>query len=184
LGPEANTPVWLVRDADTLHVDRNGNGDLTEKGEAIAARPKEKKLEFGIGDVADPSGRRYTELAVSFTDGSATMMGFAADRRFFVDGVPDGELQFAPRAADAPVIHIGGPLTFALAAPKALARGDEDASIAIVLGTPGLGRGSFTYLLYRDEMIPNFARPVGEIEFQSRLGGKGARAKLTLKRRT
>ena len=32
-GPEAKTRVWLVRDGDTLYVDRNGNGDLTEPGE-------------------------------------------------------------------------------------------------------------------------------------------------------
>ncbi len=28
---------WLVRDGDTLYVDRNGNGDLTEPGEKVAA---------------------------------------------------------------------------------------------------------------------------------------------------
>src|SRR5262249_8147594 len=32
-GPEAKTRVWLVLDGDTLYVDRNGNGDLTETGE-------------------------------------------------------------------------------------------------------------------------------------------------------
>ncbi len=35
-GPEAKTRVWLVLDGKTLHVDRNGNGDLTEDGEKIA----------------------------------------------------------------------------------------------------------------------------------------------------
>src|SRR3979490_2472906 len=34
-GPEAKTKVWLVIDGDTLYVDRNGNGDLTEKGERV-----------------------------------------------------------------------------------------------------------------------------------------------------
>src|SRR5262245_37619303 len=38
LGPAAKTRVWLVRDGDTLYVDRNGNGDLTEAGEAIPSR--------------------------------------------------------------------------------------------------------------------------------------------------
>ena len=28
-GQEAKTRVWVVRDGDTLFVDRNGNGDLT-----------------------------------------------------------------------------------------------------------------------------------------------------------
>src|SRR5688572_9642256 len=33
-GPKADYRVWLVLDGDTLFVDRNGNGDLTEKGES------------------------------------------------------------------------------------------------------------------------------------------------------
>src|SRR5687767_12528066 len=34
-GPEAKTRVWLVQDGDTLYVDRNADGDLTQAGEAI-----------------------------------------------------------------------------------------------------------------------------------------------------
>src|SRR5437762_1445801 len=32
-GPEAKARVWLVLAGDTLYVDKNGNGDLTEEGE-------------------------------------------------------------------------------------------------------------------------------------------------------
>ena len=35
LGPEAETRIWLVRDGQTLYVDRNANGDLTEPGERL-----------------------------------------------------------------------------------------------------------------------------------------------------
>ncbi len=45
-GPEAKTRVWLVHDGDTLYVDRNGNGDLTEFGEKVQATP---------GDGTDPA---------------------------------------------------------------------------------------------------------------------------------
>ncbi len=38
-GPKARQRVWLVLDGDTLYVDRNGNGDLTEKGERVAVPP-------------------------------------------------------------------------------------------------------------------------------------------------
>jgi hypothetical protein len=37
-GQKAKFPVWLVRDGDSLYVDRNGNGDLTDKEERIANR--------------------------------------------------------------------------------------------------------------------------------------------------
>src|SRR5215831_909330 len=36
-GPEAKHRVWLVLDGDTLYVDKNGNGDLTDKGERVTA---------------------------------------------------------------------------------------------------------------------------------------------------
>jgi hypothetical protein len=40
-GPEAKTRVWLVQDGDSLYVDRNANGDLTEPGEKVTARKGE-----------------------------------------------------------------------------------------------------------------------------------------------
>lgn len=56
-GPEAKTRVWLVQDGDTLYVDRNGNGDLTEMGEKVAAEKKEGADDgtytFKVGDVRD-----------------------------------------------------------------------------------------------------------------------------------
>ena len=68
-GPEAKTRVWLVRDGDTLYVDRNGNGDLTEPGERVAAdagnsKPAEDVYAFQAGDVRDGT-RLHKDLAVS-----------------------------------------------------------------------------------------------------------------------
>jgi hypothetical protein len=68
-GPEAKTRVWLVRDGDTLYVDRNGNGDLTEPGEKVAAdarysTPADNVYTFQAGDVR--VGRHlHKDLAVS-----------------------------------------------------------------------------------------------------------------------
>src|SRR5262245_42300290 len=36
-GPEAGARVWVVLDGDALYLDRNGNGDLTDPGERVAA---------------------------------------------------------------------------------------------------------------------------------------------------
>lgn len=58
-GPEAATRVWLVHDGDSLYVDRNGNGDLTEAGEKVAATvdkritPEDGVYEFQAGDVPE-----------------------------------------------------------------------------------------------------------------------------------
>ncbi|MCA9146441.1 MAG: hypothetical protein KDB05_26850 [Planctomycetales bacterium] len=56
-GPEAQTRVWLVLDGDSLYVDRNGNGDLTEDGERVASKNTEDgdadtdNLLFEVGDI-------------------------------------------------------------------------------------------------------------------------------------
>jgi hypothetical protein len=56
-GPEAKTRVWLVQDGDTLYVDRNGNGDLTEPGKKVAAEKEEGAEEgqfaFKIGEIRE-----------------------------------------------------------------------------------------------------------------------------------
>ena len=68
-GPEAAYRVWLVQDGETLYVDRNGNGDLTEPGEKIEAKkgdatdPAEGCFYFEAGDI--PEGKlRHKRLTV------------------------------------------------------------------------------------------------------------------------
>jgi hypothetical protein len=54
-GPEAKTRVWLALDGDVLYVDRNGNSDLTEEGEKVAANKRDDSdgYTFKVGDVRD-----------------------------------------------------------------------------------------------------------------------------------
>src|SRR2546426_8963290 len=79
-GPEAKTRIWLVLDGDTLYVDRNGNGDLTEQGERVAAKDERRRSEgeftFEVGDLRDGAllhkkvtvgVRQYSDLS-SVTD--------------------------------------------------------------------------------------------------------------------
>jgi hypothetical protein len=69
-GPEGKDRVWLVLDGDTLYVDRNGNGDLTEPGEMVTAKkragsdPEEDGYAFEVGDVTT-SGRSHKALTIS-----------------------------------------------------------------------------------------------------------------------
>jgi hypothetical protein len=65
-GPEAKTRVWLVVDGDTLYVDKNGNGDLTEPGEKVPAKKGEGRddvLEFEVGEIRD-GGLRHKDVRV------------------------------------------------------------------------------------------------------------------------
>jgi hypothetical protein len=56
-GPKARTRIWLVIDGKTLYVDRNGNGDLTEKGEQFSPMKvnddQSQYLEFHVGEIVE-----------------------------------------------------------------------------------------------------------------------------------
>jgi hypothetical protein len=68
-GPDANERVWIVRDGDTLYVDRNGNGDLTDPGEAIPTKKRDGSdpdvdgRSFDVGDIT-VGGRTHKSLVV------------------------------------------------------------------------------------------------------------------------
>ena len=69
-GPDAAKRVWLVHDGDRLYVDRNGNDDLTESGETVAADPVSSKPAKGVfyfkaGDICDAGGT-HKELNVAW----------------------------------------------------------------------------------------------------------------------
>ncbi len=73
LGPEARTRVWLVQDGDTLYVDRNGNGDLTEPDEKVMAEkrkdpdPDDRNYSFAAGELHE-GGKRHLNLSVLIGD--------------------------------------------------------------------------------------------------------------------
>jgi hypothetical protein len=52
--PKAKTRVWLVQDGNVLYVDRNANGDLTDKDERVALKGNNKNYcSFEAGDIHD-----------------------------------------------------------------------------------------------------------------------------------
>jgi hypothetical protein len=146
-GAKAHTLVWLVLDLaydplrekpgnkDSLYVDLNGNGDLTDPGERIPAgvitsthegRIAERELEqhlpqFKVGDIVtrDRKMKKYTGLTVDvgwFVPGQryrrVTLTVNVPGRG--AQSVSSPLLRFADKPADAPVIHFDGPLALRL----------------------------------------------------------------------
>ena len=71
-GPEAKHRVWLVLDGDDLYVDRNGNGDLTEKGERFVLALDEYNRKRGrrvwnVGDIGSISNTETASLSKLLT---------------------------------------------------------------------------------------------------------------------
>jgi hypothetical protein len=203
-GPEGKDRVWLVLDGDTLYVDRNGNGDLTEPGERVAAEkrpggdPAEEGYTFQAGDLT-VGGRTHKGLVVVYTplkryagaslgkrpdvkaalakDPNAAGVSLGVDvevpgvkggglggRLSFSAGLIDltGVFQFADKPADAPAVHLGGPLQVTFYAELPTLRVGRGTELSLVVGTPGAGPGTFAMLDY-EGTIPKEAKPMAEL---------------------
>ncbi len=76
-GEQARTRVWLVQDGDVLYVDRNANGDLTEKDERVAVKPDGKDYRlFEAGDLHD-GALTHTGLRIMQFRATAALAGNA-----------------------------------------------------------------------------------------------------------
>ena len=186
-GPEAKTRVWLVHDGDRLYVDRNGNGDLTEEGEAVKAVAQRSNLS------AATEGERVESWSWRFDSGAvregkrkhdALVIEIAHGEYIPKEGKPRivdhtfvtlklegkwqqsayGPFSFARHPQDAPVIHFNGPLTIVPRyESQVLARGGHGHKFRAAIGTPGLGIGTFAIL--DPEAVPAGIHPVAEVEF-------------------
>jgi hypothetical protein len=103
-----------------------------------------------------------------------------------------GELGFAARPQDAPIVHFDGPLRMDLPDVEAfLVHDKEGDDLQTAVGTPGLGKGTFAYLDYAcaaggkvEEVIPTGAHPVAEVTFPPKSpAGQPVRRKWVLKQR-
>lgn len=194
-GFEARSRVWLILDGDTLYVDRNGNGDLTEEGERVRAAAPPGRGQFTAGDVRE-GPLVHTDLTVSQrpsdpetgAKGAAKVeeSAYEVRVRLAVRARPAGgawltagPLRFADRPDAARAIHFNGPLTMALLEEPILVAG-QPGELRAAVGTPGLGQGTFAYLEY-EGVIPKGVGPLAEIEFPPTApGGRPVRAAFPL----
>jgi hypothetical protein len=215
-GPEAKTRVWLVQDGDVLYVDRNGDGDLTEKDKRVKLKQQDKGYrEFEAVDIKDGS---LTHTGLTVTQMVASQEGVNNDAEFqriksknsepwtwlisvtaerppddprplpkrieyLVNGDGTGWLLFGDRPADAPIVHLNGPWTFALQDVKQRLHAGHFSMLQVGVGTPGIGPGVFAWVLYKDT-IPSDAYPQAQFTFPTRnAGAKPIERTVTFKRR-
>jgi hypothetical protein len=76
----------------------------------------------------------------------------------------NGPLVLAKKPAEAPIIHLGGPLQVTFYAGLPTLRRNRSTECITVVGTPGLGRGTFAMFGY-EQTIPAGVRPVADIVF-------------------
>lgn len=211
-GPEAKDKVWIVLDGDTLYVDRNGNGDLTDPGEMVAAKKKKplagntEEYTFEVGELtlggrthkgltltatpltahSSPSIQHLPEVKSALAKDPKTMVfilsvdvdvpgmkgGGLGGRSTYIAGFMDinGVLLFGDKPANAPVIHFGGPLEITFYELPTNVRAGRDSVLVLVVGTSGIGSGTFAMLAY-NTTIPKDAKPVIEATYESNIPG-------------
>ena len=79
---------------------------------------------------------------------------------------------------DAPVVHFNGPLTLDLFREQEALRSGSQVDITAVVGTHGVGTGTFA--LFYTDAYPKGAWPTAVIEYPAKDGGKPIVAKVTL----
>jgi len=196
-GPEAKTRVWLVQDGDVLYVDRNGNGDLTEKDENYRAQAPQDEIARKAGyEPADGyrvwqvGGFLESDVKTERTnlEVSSSRKGYCIEVISSWKGGRRGQyvvygnepLRFADRPQDAPVVHFSGPLGVFLRGPQTLTRGTT-AALWAALGTQGLGKGTFAIIF--DNKLYNETELIGEIEFPAKVeGARPIKLKIAFRR--
>jgi hypothetical protein len=193
LDPRATTRIWLVEDGETLHVDRNANGNLTEPGKAFAPsnRREFKSLEDGkevlyrewnytIGDLtpAGQPGKHTGFHLVRYQTGDRPAEYVLSGR---YQGVTLQYAGWGPLFSagreQAAVVHFGGPVLPRPLREKELRLNEEGQELHFCIGTPGLGKNSFAFVGY--ESIPQAGHPVVAITWPTEAGVIEERYRLT-----
>jgi hypothetical protein len=179
-GREAEQRMWMVLDGDTLYVDRNGNGDLTDADERIERDPDDRNaMVFGVTQLClKPDEKAECTLFVTVDAKDPRLLSEVSLR---APGwskrhtqTTQGRIPLAQRPKDAPIVHFGGPLTLTLmewegdVGNRELRRGCRY-GLSILVGTPVRGTPTETF----SALMPGFGQltsavPVVEVEFPSR----------------
>jgi hypothetical protein len=75
-------------------------------------------------------------------------------------------LLFATTPAEAPVIHLGGPLQVTFEGERPSLRVGRTSELMLLVGTQGVGPGTFAMLDYEDT-VPATAKPLADVSLPS-----------------
>jgi hypothetical protein len=198
-GPQAKTRIWLVLDGDVLYVDRNGNGDLTEKGERVAAQKPNNV--YSAGDITEPDrGTKHTGLVVTVQKDGGMLLSIMTEGKY---RQRTASIRFAGRPRQAPIVHFNGALSLRFTSAVATTSSDRVAAaiaeigakgrlklgkeiplpadrrkqgtltLSAVVGTAGLGAGTFATYKARDIL----GQPNERIAVEAKFPNQDARAK-------
>lgn len=167
-GKDARTRIWLVKDGPVLYADLNGNGDLTDKNEAIPL----KGNSFHIDRINEKDGTVHRNFTIWNAFANTFRVNLESPNREQYVGYGLMERPtWGDKPADAPIVHFNGPMSLERYGPVlTLPRMKEDSQsrrfkLRVMVGTPGLGKGTFAS--YDEVCSENLGNLQADIQFPS-----------------
>ncbi len=161
-GPKAETKVWLAFDGDELYFGGDGSDDLSAASRKApyplvqVATPGRGHATWADLPITEKDGKTQHKLTVVQQRPSGKLtLKVEGPRVQYTGGIDDGELMAADKAAEAPIVHFGGPLIAVVGTrhwPNTVLElagkieAGADLKLQAKLATPGLGKGAFASL--------------------------------------
>jgi hypothetical protein len=153
-------------------------GGRTHKGLTVSFGPLKAFGQTGLGDRPDVKAALTKDakaLSVSIrvdVEMPGLKGGGLGGRVAFSAGAVDldGVLQFAAKPAEAPIVHPGGPLQITFFAERPTLRVGRGSELVLVVGSPGVGPGTFAMLEY-EGTVPATVKPVADVSLLPAKGG-------------
>jgi hypothetical protein len=178
-GPKADCRVWLVRDGDTLYVDRNANGDLTEPGESLGPTTRRefmtvdgekhvpyRTMTYALGDLT-PTGSHDRHTGLELTQYQIGDKPAEVVMSLVVNGITKQYAGWTPLFREsrelASIVHFGGPMVAQPVRYRSISLSAANPELHLRFGTPGLEKSTFASLGY--EAVPEYVHPRAEIEW-------------------
>lgn len=143
----------------------------------LAAGSLEKRADVKAALAKDPKAQ-VVRLSID-VETPGMKGGGIGGRVSYVAGPLDltGVFQLADTPADAPAVHCGGPLQISFDVELPTLRIGRSSDLVLVVGTPGVGPGTFAMLQYEDT-IPRDVWPRAELSFPPARGKDPPRKEL------
>jgi hypothetical protein len=164
-GPEARTTVWLIRDGDVMQVHASPDGKAAKTWRQVRSESA-----FDLGNIWEDERTCHKNLRCWPRSGHDMVAVYVGGKRQIAGRDRSGKLKFAATAKEAPVIHFNGPLTLDLFYDQEPFEVGGGADMTAVVGTPGVGPGTFATFMC--DAYPPKVWPKAVIEFPTRYGGK------------
>ncbi len=185
LGAEPKSRVWVVLDGNRLFIDRNGNGNLTERGECQAIKHL-REAKSGLNSPVQLAADQGQARIVAFEYEASTRGDpVRATIRVEVRGKfrQYAYFAFADRADQAPIMHFDGPLAIDAGSPDDLMLFRDDSNdLAISLSTRYPGQSANVFV-DAERGLATEVDPVIDVEFPGKEPGKSIRERQRLTHR-